>query len=125
MAIVIASLTAIGISASCVNGYSTYSIGVDDAFWPWAKDEAYATLERCSCTPVDNQLMVWIQAQYKEDGVYKWTPSESDYYFSKETNVDKVERTIKEDDITYVHALYFAICGDNPEYSFEDTYRND
>ena len=46
-------------------------------------------------------------------------------YFSKETNVDKVERTIKEDDITYVHALYFAICGDNPEYSFEDTYRND
>ncbi len=49
--------------------------------------------------------MVWIQAQYKEDGVYKWTPSESDYYFSKETNVDKVERTIKEDDIELYNAF--------------------
>ncbi len=125
LVVMLTSLAAVGVSAACTsNGYSNYTIGVDDSFWFWETDKAYATLDRCDCSPVDNDLMVWIQIQYSEDGSYGWTPSESAYYYAHEENVDSVSRTITQENITYVHAIYFATCGDDPEFSFEKEYDN-
>ncbi len=124
LAIMLVSVLAVGVSAACTKGYSNYDIGVNNAFWFWERDKAYASINRCGCSPVDNDLMVWIQIQYKEGNSYQWTPSESAYYYSHEQNVDSVSRTISEKNITYVHACYFATCGDMPETSFEAEYNN-
>ena len=94
------------------------------AFWFWQTDEAYASLTKCSCSPVDNDLMVWIRIQYKEGNNYYWTPSESAYYYSHEEDVGSVSRTISEKNITYVYAKYYATCGDMPQTSFDDEYNN-
>lgn len=122
--VMLVSTLAVGASASCLKGHGTHTIGVDDAFWPWETDEAYATLTKCSCSPVDNDLMVWIQIQYEENDNYYWTPSESKYYYSHEYDTNGVSKTIKEDNITYVHAEYFAQCGNNPRNDFPDYYNN-
>lgn len=123
LAVMLVSVLAVGVSAACTQGYGTYDIGVDEAFWFWETDEAYASLTQCSCSPVDNDLMVWIQIQYKEGSYYHWTPSESAYYYSHEEDVSGVSKTISEKNITYVHAKYYATCGDNPQNSFEDEYK--
>lgn len=123
--VMLVSALAVGVSAACTIGYDDYTIGVDDAWWVWETDEAYASLTKCDCTPVDNDLMVWIQIQYKEGNNYHWTPSESSYYYSHDEDVETVSRTITQDNITYVHARYFATCGDNPQNAFDKEYDNE
>lgn len=124
LVVMLVSVFAVGVSAACTRGYSTHTIGVNDAFWFWQTDEAYASLTKCSCSPVDNDLMVWIRIQYKEGNNYYWTPSESAYYYSHEEDVGSVSRTISEKNITYVYAKYYATCGDMPQTSFDDEYNN-
>ncbi len=125
LVVMLTSIAAVGVSAACnSNGYGDYSIGVEDAWWFWETDKAYATLDKCGCSPVNNELMVWIQIQYNENGQYGWTPTESSYYYSHGEDVDSVSKTISHDDITYVHARYFATCGNDPQFSFEREYDN-
>lgn len=123
--VMLISVLAVGVSASCIKGYGTYSIGVDKGWWLWEKDEAYASLTKCNCTPVKNELMVWLQIQYREGNEYKWLPSEDRYRFDHGDNIAKAQITISEKNITYAHAIYYATCGDNPQNSFEREYAVD
>lgn len=123
LAFLFVSVGGLAVSAAC-SGYGSYKIGVTDAIIPFDDDTAYASLTKCSCNPVDNELMVWIHVQNYENGNYYWTPGQTTYYYSKGTDTASVERTIKEYNITYVYAKYFATCGSNAQTQFDAEYHN-
>lgn len=118
MVALLATSLMIGAMASCITGYGSYTLNIEDGN-AFTRDKAIATLSRCSCTPVDNILMIWLRIQYYEDGHYYWSPEETNgqqnYYYVYEEDVDEVTKTLKAEDIRVAQARFCATCGDNPE----------
>ncbi len=112
------------ISYACVSGYGTASINVIEAFWPWESDKAEAEMTRCSCNPVDNDLMVWLHVQYRSGNNYYWDPGETTYVYDHDTDTDSVYISITRsgNTIRYAQAKYFAKCGTNATNEFQRQY---
>ena len=110
---------AIRVSASCTSGYDTATLSVKANPSIFSAASATGTVTRCDCSPVNNELSVFIRIQYNSGGFYYWYPTtEGTYYFLRQYNVDQTEKKIdcpaRWGTINYAEAIFPVRCGSNP-----------
>lgn len=76
------------------------------------KTSATAYIKKCTCSPVDNHLEIWIRVQYKKDGNYYWDPpGGSTYYCVIEENANEARKKVSGSGICYADGMQYARCG--------------
>ncbi len=78
-------------------------------------DKAMASMDRCTCIPVDNELCVWLRVQYFNGTNFVFDPDEPMYYYSVGYDVPGVSITIEQPEIHYAEAKFVGTCGDDDE----------
>ena len=116
--VAVASITSVGVSAFCSVGYGDYDVNITSSWF--SGDSATAYITKCSCDEVNNNLMVWIRAQYKEGDSYVKLPV-SGYYYDHQVNCNEAMKTIQHDNITFANARFYAKCG-NSNINEDPTY---
>ncbi len=97
----------------CINAGATSAVpysekNVSISFF---RTSATAYIKKCTCTPVNNHLEVWIRVQYKTGNGYGWIPSQTTYYFDKGDNVSESRKTIEVSNINFAEGMHYARCG--------------
>lgn len=121
LSVLLVVITIVSIGLICVNATQNVPYGSKNASISLSRSSATAKITKCSCSPVDNHLEVWIRAQYRDGNEYFYAPSGSGtYYFSKGDDIAEVSKTITHDNICYTDGFHYARCGngDLEEYEF-------
>lgn len=83
-------------------------------------DIARATMDRCSCLPVNNHLKVLMRYQYKDGNNYITDPGNNMYYYKEGNNVEEITVTHYEHYIYWVEAVFYARCGSGSQKTYTD-----
>lgn len=99
------------LSVVLANGTSSKPYTNKGASIATLKTSATAYITKCSCSPVDNELMVWIKVQYKDGNNYYWLPSSSTYYYAQGTDVAEARKKVSHSGIVHADGTHYARCG--------------
>ena len=125
LVVMLVSALSIVVFATPVVPYGSYGTSLSIG-WFGGADTASASITRCSCQPIDNYLMVWMNYQFRSGQNYVWSPgpTEAEYYYSEANNIESVGLSYSEHYIYVVNGLFWARCktGSTCEYS-QTAYR--
>ena len=109
MAVIVGSVMAV----ACPQSGGTQNIHGDTYPVLWlTKYRVTATINKCSCNPVNNHLEVFLRVQYGDGDDYYWEPEEEGHFRHNEGyNCGSIDVSITENDpINYGLGVYYKTC---------------
>jgi len=113
------AVLSIGVTAlACNHPWQNAKLKVERVLLGLMDDKATASMDRCTCNPIDNYLSVQIHVQYTSGNTHYWYPSQTSMVYTIGYDIDSISKDISKPNMNYAEAKYISRCRTGEEVVF-------